>query len=266
MVKLARLAAIFTAVAVMGAANQPSALLLALLAQIAHFDDASLLAISSWASYQNPQPPDTPLTDLDQVEVEAVKLAPAEQDALFAWLEHTGRSKLYALGVTDNQIGPCQPLIDQNGCKHPSPVVVLSATPRELSFRADAQADSGVEVSGGFVSVGADATSFTHCIAFKNTTQKTMAAITFTYKMLAPSGLVLGAGSDVVVGSFLAGSQTESPASLEALQSLTAGGGAAPENCWTKTVPPLDPALLHATVFSVSVASVTYEDGTHWSQ
>jgi hypothetical protein len=264
MVRLARLAAIVCAVAVMGAATQPSAALVALLAQISHFDDASLLAMSSWASYENPQPPDTPISDLDEAEVQALKLAPAEQDALFAWLEHAGRTKLYALGLTDNQIGPCQPLIDQNGCKHPTPVVALSAMPRDLTFRADAQPDSGVEVSGGFASVSADAISFTHCIAFKNATQKTMAAITFTYRMLAPSGIVLGAGSDVVVGSFLAGSQTESPASLEALQSLTASG--VPPNCWTKMVPPLDPALLHATVFSVGVASVTYEDGTHWSQ
>jgi hypothetical protein len=36
-------------------------------------------------------------------------------------------------------------------------------------------------------------------------------------------------------------------------------------NCWTRTTPMATPELLRATYIAVGVASVTYDDGTHWA-
>jgi hypothetical protein len=267
-----------SALALLAATPQSNALL-QVLSAISHFDEASLIAISSWASYADPQAPDTPLTDLDNVEVEVLKLPPQEREALFAWLEHAGRAKLYALGVTDSEIGPCRDVIDSKDCRNPSPSPLQAASAlttsipqaeqlaaRELSFHADtSQTNSGIEISGGFASTSEDATAFTHCIGFANVAQKTIAAVTFTYRLVTQSGEVLEAGSDIVIGPFQAGSQTRSPASLDALQTISNAGQAAPSNCWTKTFNDPDPALVHAAGFVAEVTAVTYEDGNHWS-
>jgi hypothetical protein len=238
--------------------------LVRVLAEIAHFDDASLLALSNWASYENPQPPDTPITDLDQVEVEALKLQPADRDALFAWLEHQGRGKLYQAGMTDSQIGPCQPLFDRNSCKNAALSLSQASAAKDLSFRSSPQQQSGVAISSGFAAVSTNSTTLSHCVAFENTTMRTISAITFTYKLLGVGGDVLTAGSDVLVGSFGAGSQTAIPASASELQSQMQIGQALPPNCWTKKAASSDPAMQRAAVFSIGVASVTFEDGTHW--
>src|SRR5579872_5937012 len=69
------------------ASGRPSDKLIDILSLVSHFDDASLVAISYWASYPNPQAPEMVLTDLDRAQTEAVQLAPDERDALFTWLK-----------------------------------------------------------------------------------------------------------------------------------------------------------------------------------
>ena len=276
------LAVISLSLALLGAGQlQPSAALTQSLATIAHFDDASRIAISYWASYPNPQAPDTPLTDLDRVQTKVLTLAPAERDALFTWLTHGGREKLYALGVTDRDIGPCQPLIDPKSC-HTSPALGLAqSTPsastrafsttggqRDLTFSAtsDASAASGIALERGFASVDADAGTLTHCISFRNTTQKTVAALTLTYKILSQSGDVLTAGADIVVGSFTAGEEIAGPSSFGEFQGTQSSGHPSPPNCWIRSSSAQDAVLQRAARFTVGVASVTYEDGSHWSR
>jgi hypothetical protein len=234
------------------------------LAQIARLDEASLIAISNWASYPNPEAPDTSMSDLDSAEIAALKLSPQEQQALFTWLQHGGRSKLHALGISDAQIGPCQPMID-TGCASATVALAPQPGPHELAFQPQAQSAAGVDVSGGFAVLSADASTLTHCISFRNRTHKTISAITFTYKLLSPAGAVLSAGSDVVVGSFQAGSQIASLSSAGELASATAGGEPPPANCWTKAVAPAS-GQGAAAAFSVLVSSVTYEDGSRWPQ
>ncbi len=268
--------------ALLGAGQlQPSAALTQSLATIAHFDDASRIAISYWASYPNPQAPDTPLTDLDRVQTKVLTLAPAERDALFTWLTHGGREKLYALGVTDRDIGPCQPLIDAKSC-HTSPALGLAQSSpsasarafsttggqRDLAFSAtsDASAASGIALERGFASVDADAGTLTHCISFRNTTQKTVAALTLTYKILSQSGDVLTAGADIVVGSFTAGEEIAGPSSFGEFQGTQSSGHPSPPNCWIRSSSAQDAVLQRAARFTVGVASVTYEDGSHWSR
>lgn len=274
------LAVIFLSLALLGAAQvQPSTTLTQILASIAHFDDASRIAISYWASYPNPQAPDTPLTDLDQVQTKFLTLAPAEREALVTWLTHGGRAKLYALGVTDRDIGACQPLIDPKSCRNtptlglaqpnPGSAQSLSASggQRDLAFSAssDASAASGIAVERGFAWLDPNTGTFTHCITFRNTATKTAAAVTLTYKILAQSGDVLTAGSDILVGSFTAGEEIAGPSSFSELESMQSSDQSPPSNCWTRSSGAQDPVLQHASRFIIGVASVTYEDGTHWS-
>lgn len=274
-----RLAVLLSSLVLLGAGQiQPHAELLQILTSIAHFDDAGLIAISYWASDSNPQAPDAPLTDLDQVEIKTLTLPPGERDALVTWLNHGGRAKLYALGITDADIGPCQPLIDPKDCRIAStPGLVRSSQPsapplstsgeqRDLAFHtaSDTTAESGISVEGGFASVSSNASVLTHCISFRNTTQKTAAAITLTYKLLSQSGDVITAGSDILVGSFTAGEEISSPGSFAQFQSAQSTGHS-PSACWVKSSNPSDPMLQQAASFVVEVASVTFEDGTHWS-
>lgn len=261
---------------------QPSAALKQVLGSIARFDDASLIAISYWASYPNPQAPEMPATDLDRVQVETLTLGPTERDALFTWLAHHGRAKLYALGVTDGDIGPCQNLIDLKEChssqQHPPGALAdagvgSGASPgsgatseHDLLFTiaSAAAAASGIALESGFAAVDANANSFTHCITFRNATQKTAAALTFTYKILAPSGDVLTAGSDILVGSFTPGSEAAGPKSFVEFAHAHQAKSM-PPNCWTKSFDATDPTLRRAASLTIGVASVTYEDGSHWS-
>jgi hypothetical protein len=256
-------AAAVCAVTLICAAAPQTVTLSQVLAQISRLDEASLIAISNWASYPNPEAPDTSMSDLDSAEMAALKLSPQEQQALFTWLQHGGRSKLHALGISDAQIGPCQPLID-TGCASAS--VASAPGPHELAFQPQAQSAAGVDVSGGFAVLSADASALTHCISFGNRTRKTISAITFTYKLLSPAGAVLSAGSDVVVGSFQAGSQIASPSSAGELANATAGGEPPPANCWTKAVAPRAAGPAAPAAFTVVVSSVTFEDGSRWPQ
>lgn len=275
------LAVVLLSLALLGTGQmQPSATLTQILLKIAHFDDGSRIAVSYWASYPNPQAPDMTLTDLDDVETKILTLAPAEREALDTWLTHGGRAKLYVLGITDGDIGPCQPLIDPKTCRN-SPTLGLAQTnplasapsfstsgeQRDLAFStsSDASAASGITVERGFAVVNPDAGTLTHCVTFRNTTQKTVAALTLSYKVLAQSGGVLTAGSDILVGSFTAGEESAGPTSFSELQSMQSSGHGPPSNCWIRSSGAQDPLLQRASRFAIAVGSVTYEDGTHWS-
>lgn len=264
-------AALLATVALLGAAAQPSAKLVEILTTISHFDDASLIAISYWASASNPQAPDVELTDLDRVQTESLQLAPAERDALFTWLNHGGRDKLYAVGASDAQIGQCQKLIDEKSCAGAqgqtvaAPGLATAGSHGLALHLTPSDPSSGVELEGGFAAVSG-ASILTDCIGFKNTSTKTAAAITFTYQILDPNGSVLEAGSDIVVGSFTPGAVVTAP-DPSAANGWSGSGGTSPQpsNCWVKASGQSDPALSSGSGFAVEVASVTYEDGTHWS-
>lgn len=270
MSRLKILAVLFATVALLGAAVQPSSKLIDILSDISHFDETSLIAISYWASYPNPQAPDTELTDLDHVQVQALQLSSTERDALFAWLNHGGRQKLIALGVTDEQIGPCQKLIDPQPCQGIAaaaaiPSIALSGY-RSLTLRlAPPDPASGLELQGGFA-ILSGSTTLVHCVAFRNASNKTAAAITFTYQLLDASNSVLEAGSDILVGSFTPNTTVPDPSPGGVGGWLGSDTAQKPPNCWLKTSGASGSTLARGTTLAVEVASVTYQDGTHWSR
>ncbi len=249
------------------ASGRPSDKLIDILSLVSHFDDASLVAISYWASYPNPQAPEMVLTDLDRAQTEAVQLAPDERDALFTWLNHGGRQKLFALGVSDAQIGPCQKLIDQKSCQTTAVASPVSGGggARNLALRLmPADPESGVELDRGFAMLSPPAT-FVDCIAFHNISNKTMAAITFTYRMVDATGRLFVAGSNILVGSFGPGARIAAPQPATLSGSSPGDASQKPANCWSKILDGSAPLPPGAAII-VDVASVTFEDGTHWSR
>ena len=118
------LCALMLGIAVVAAAEEPSSTagdacqpapskqLLAVFKAIQALDQSSAIAVQVWASYPKPEPPETMLTTEDQVEAAIAQLKPPERAAVLSWLDHGGRSKLYALGASDADIGPCVPDID----------------------------------------------------------------------------------------------------------------------------------------------------------
>lgn len=234
-----------------------------------------MLGLHVWAGYSRPQPPDPILTPLDDIEnAIIIKLTPSELDATLSWLGHHDRSKLLALGVTNADIGPCIDLVDKGDCNATvsqagTTNTVSTATFRDLLFTVAAgnNQDGGISIERGFAIVTNDATSETHCLTFKNVGTKKVDALTFVYKLHAQNGEVVYAGSNVRAGNFETGAEVRGPATAPELGTLRSDG---PDktllaNCWTKSTKVATPGLLRAAYITISVASVTYDDGTHWA-
>jgi hypothetical protein len=256
--------------------SAPSKQMLAVFKAIQALDQSSVIAVQVWASYPKPEPPEPILTAEDQVEAAIAQLKPPERTAVLSWLDHGGRSKLYALGASDADIGPCVPDVDPKNCAALSATGTAGATVnassgssgfRDLTFTvAPGQGDGGgIAIERGFAMVKTDATSETHCLSFKNAGTKKADAVTFVYKLHAQSGEVVYAGSNVRAGSFDPGTEVPGPDGPASLAQLRAGPDKAQlDNCWTKTNTLATPALLRAAYIVVGVASVTFDDGTHW--
>jgi len=258
-------------------------LLLRLLKGIQELPAADTLSLHVWSTYSKPDLPSPNLTPLDQIETDILlKLTPVERSAMLTWLDMGGRSKLYALGVTDNDIGPCIDMIDASNCRITSAggggsgggTAVTSAASGPVAARdlpltlaPGSDQNGGVMIEHGFATVKTNATSETHCLTFKNAGAKKIDGITFVYKLFSQNGQVLTAGSNLRTGSFEPGAEVPGPATAADLAGIRSDGPdkALLANCWTKTTQLATPELLRASYISVGVVSVTYDDGTHWA-
>ena len=257
---------------------QASPLLLRILKGVQELSSADTLSLHVWATYSRPDLPSPNLTPLDQIETDIMlKLPAAERVAMLSWLDHGGRSKLYAVGATDNDIGPCVDSIDAANCNAQTASAggttnTGAAGPmgyRDLPFTLAQQGNQsgGVSIEHGFATVKSDATSETHCLSFKNDSGKKIDGITFVYKIYSQNGQVLTAGSNLRSGNFDDGAEVPGPATQADMSAIRSDS---PEkallaNCWTHTSSVATPALLRASYISVGVVSVTYDDGTHWA-
>ena len=258
----------------------PSKDLIKVLAQIQKLDQGGMLGLHVWAGYSRPQPSDPPLTPLDDIETAIIfKLSPSERDAMLSWARHGDRSELLALGVSNADIGPCVDSIDRSDCNAVAAAggatnaaassTTTSAAFHDLPFTVAAgnNQDGGISIERGFAIVKNDATSETHCLTFKNVGAKKVDALTFVYKLHAQNGEVVFAGSNLRAGNFESGQEVAGPASAPDLGTLRSDG---PDkmllnNCWTKSTKVATPGLLRAAYMTIGVASVTYDDGTHWA-
>ena len=253
----------------------PSADLLKVLSGIQKLDSENTLALHVWATYSKPDLPSPNLTLLDQIETAIlVKLSPSERAATLTWLDHGGRAKLYALGVSDADIGPCIDMIDAPNCGSPVSNGGAAAGGAPLTFRdlpftlAPGSNDAGgIQIEHGFAIVKTDATSETHCLSFKNAGSKKADGVTFVYKIYSQNGQVLSAGSNLRAGNFDPGAAVAGPASAADMSGIRSDSPqkALLDNCWTKTTQMATPELLRAAYITVGVVSVTYDDGTHWA-
>lgn len=239
---------------------------------IQELDPASVLGLQVWASYPKPEAPSPILSALDEAEAEILTLKPDDREAVMSWLEQNGRGKLHAQGASDADIGACVPEVDPKNCSLSATQLDQAATSagsyRDLSFALASGADAGggIAIERGFAIVKSDATSETHCLTFKNVGPKEADAVTFVYRLQARTGAVIDAGSSVRAGSFSPGMEVRGPSSAGDLVNPPDGSDKSQlDNCWTRSAHLAPPALLRATSITIGVASVTYNDGTHWS-
>ncbi|MBV8163761.1 MAG: hypothetical protein JOZ91_05795 [Candidatus Eremiobacteraeota bacterium] len=258
--------------------TQASPLLLKILKGVQELSTADTLSLHVWATYSRPDIPSPNLTPLDNIETDIMlKLPTAERVAMLSWLDHGGRTKLYAVGATDNDIGPCVDSIDAANCNTLSsssnsgvnqPLTgPISSRDLPFTLAPAGNQNGGVTIERGFATVKNDATSETHCLSFKNDSGKKIDGVTFIYKIYAQNGQVLTAGSNLRAGSFEPGDDVPGPATAADMSGIRSDS---PEkallaNCWTHTTSMATPALLRAAYIAVGVASVTYDDGTHWA-
>ncbi len=269
------------------AAAPPTPTLPKVLAEIKQLNEASTLALVSWASYPNPAPPDMILSALDQAEVDTLNLPPPDRAAILAWLSGGKRTALYARGLDDADIGPCIVLIESKRCSanasrapaasalagagQTGPAAVPgvgSATVTNMLFpkfesASPADSESGIRITGGFaaIRIGSGGEEI-HCISYVNAASKAIAAVTFTYRVLSATSGVLAAGSDIASLTLAPGGLITAPADWAAYQGAADAG--APSSCWTH------PGLVSAAqaravaAVAISVTAVTYDDGSHW--
>ena len=253
----------------------PTKELVKILAAVQKLDQGGTLGLHVWAGYSRPQPPDPALTPLDEIETAIIlKLSASERDAMLSWAGHGDRSALLTLGVTNADIGPCIDLIDRGNCNATASHGGTTAAAAPAAFHdvpftvaGGNSQDGGISIERGFAIIKNDATSETHCLTFKNVGAKKVDALTFVYKLHAQNGQVVFAGSNLRAGNFDAGQEVAGPATAPELGSLRSDG---PDkmllaNCWTKSTTVATPGLLRAAYITVAVASVTYDDGTHWA-
>jgi hypothetical protein len=265
------------------AAAPPTPTLPKVLAEIRQLDEASTVALVSWASYPNPSPPDMVLSALDQAEVDTLDLPPADRSAVLAWLSSGKRAALYARGLDDADIGPCIALIESKRCSAnastalpagaaqagPSGVPSKGGAPvanmvfPRFEIESPSGAQSGARITAGFAAMRiGDSGEEIHCISYANTASKAIAAVTFTYRVLTATGGVLTAGSDIASLTLAPGGVITAPADWAAY--LAAAGPGPPSSCWTH------PGLLSAAearataAVAISVSAVAYDDGSHW--
>lgn len=288
------------ACAFLGATAVPSSALLRVLGEISHLDEASLISISYWASATVPQAPFEKLSALDEAETDIVALGPQDRDGVLTWLNHGGRDKLHSLGASDDDIGPCTAYIEPKNCRalqssnaasafggaHATNVNTsqnssnFTTSYRQISFALGQTTAGNIVLHTGFAFLAGDQSQATYCVSFRNEGQKTASAVTFAYQIAAASGQILTAGSDIRAGPIAPGTDVVGPVSWLEFNSARSQNQDALDNCWTVRPPDFatwpvspsgqvstnhpKPAFAGAATLTVSVASVTYDDGSHW--
>jgi hypothetical protein len=246
----------------------PSYALLNALNAIQNLSSGQAGQLQFWARQGNLQPPNPIITPVDQIEAQIAAMSPPDRNAIAAWLTGGGRGALYARNVTDAQIGPCNFPIDPPSCSGAAPPSSQPTDWRNITFALAPGADtaSGIAIDGGFAAVRNDGTAETHCVSFRNTSQKTAVEVTFSYQLYGGSDNMLTNGTSVRSGTFSTGITIAGPPSFSDYQSAKQGIGNKDrlQNCWSNSSGIANLAYLQANYLTIQVIGVKYDDGSVW--
>ncbi len=186
-----------------------------------------------------------------------------ERQAILTYLRGGGRSALYALGVTDSQLGSRNPANVAPPTPKPSP------TPnpyRSLEFGSPTIGGGtvgNIAVLGGWAAVKRDGRAAHACISFKNTDPRTATRVLFQFPIADEAGAELGQLELDRRGTFSPGIDIAGWGSLASWQGSS--NRRYGENCTGVSAGIAALPLLAARFATYRVVRVEYADGTSWT-
>jgi hypothetical protein len=247
------------------AAPTTSAFLDSTLRSMYFLSDSQFASLVHWARAGAPSP--TPGAAAYGVEFDIVDrrslMKDAERQALLVFLRGGGRSALYALGVTESQLG------SRNPANVPPPTPRPSPTPnpyRALEFGSPTigGAPAGnIVVLGGWASVRRDGRGAHACVSFKNTDTRTATRVLFQFPLSDEAGVELGQLELDRRGTFSPNTDINGWGSMASWQGSSNRRN--DENCTSVSAGAAALPLLAARFATYRIVRVEYADGTSWA-
>lgn len=207
-----------------------------------------------------------PSSSYEQVETQILSLDPPYRYAVLSWLQGDGRAELYALGATDDQIGPVQPEVDQSVAKSSiasnawRDLKVISAEPSQ------APGPSQIGVDRAFAAVRSDGSSVLACVSFKNLASIPATRVFFEFTFLDASGKAVSTITIAPGGTFSPNIGIVSYQSLDDWRQKTTGSlqRAYDQNCVQTETLGAGAAVRSAANARYRVTRVEYAGGPAW--
>jgi hypothetical protein len=266
--RIASLAVLVVALVAALAVSQPAAParadspLYQALTSLRALSNTSFAHVVSWARQGSPTVW-VPVQDYQQAEAGIAALPGSDRNAILQWLRGNGRGALYALGVTDNYIGPQRP-----GADYPS----ATPTPdpyRQLQFATDSLSGSGgspgdIQILGGFAAARRDGTSILACVSFQNNAPKTATMVQFSFPIKDANGNTVATLLMDRKGTFSSGIGIHTWQSYADWKNQSHRGYE--QNCVHRNTGGVAAMpILEARFATYAVTRVEYADGTSWS-
>ena len=231
--------------------------LLNVLSEMHALSDNEFRKLYRWANSDPLFAPVNAPSQPDQTEQDILALDKKDKKAVLGWLQGKGRAGLYALGVTDEQIGPKYRLLSQEPATTPNRWRGIPITPGPWSRKLQ----GSTQILNSFVAVSTDGTSSIACVSFKNIGQSEATRIVVDFLFLGANGEKLGDLTLDRHGSF---SPNTAVMGYESLSEFRRSGDPRSENCIMEEL--TSPALpfLQARIAGYVVARAEYADGTVW--
>ncbi|HEY8320518.1 MAG TPA: hypothetical protein VIG46_01830 [Candidatus Baltobacteraceae bacterium] len=205
-----------------------------------------------------------PTWDYQNAEAGILALPSGDRYAILQWLRGNGRGALYALGVTDNYIGPRRPGADYPiATPTPDPYRQLQFATDSLDGNAGAQ-PGNIQVLGGFAAARRDGTSILACVSFQNNAPQAATLVRFAFPIKDANGNTVATLHLDRKGTFSTGIGIHSYQSYNDWKSGLSNRGYA-DNCVTRTVGVAALPIIEARFATYAVTYVLYADGTSWT-
>ncbi len=239
------------------AASQP---LINVLSEIQGLSDSDFGSVVSWARNGAPQPFMTAFQP-QQTQGDILNLQKDDRYAVLYWLRGSGRSALYARGVTDGQIGSRDPRRGPAPTPTPNPWRNVPLATASL----DGNVQGNITVIGGFAAVKRDGRGAIACVSFTNVAPKVANEVLFEFPLMSDSGVELGKLSLDRKGEFSPNVAIHSFGQLGDWQGGSIGPRDRIANCAQRELGTAALPILEARLAGYRVVRVNYDDGTSWT-
>jgi len=234
------------------------------LGELRSLNDSDFAQVVTWARTTTLRPTFV-FTPAQAAENNILALHPANRDPILSWLRGHGRSALYALLLTDADVGPRRAGVD--GGQIVPPAVAISPW-RELTLATGtlgAQSAGDIQIVAGFAAAKKDGTGATACITFRNLSAKNANRIVVEFPLMNADAAELGVLTLDRRGTFSPNIDIAGYATIADLSGNTIGPRGRSDNCASLSTGVAAIPILSARYASYRLTRVEYTDGTVWT-